>query len=144
MWFLDKFDEQYEKYEQCKKDVEQSIKEKGEYKFDKNDKCYNFINKGSFNYEYRHKFIMELGELVKGKIVNFETPEYRKCVDNMKDQVLKYGSIMYYNGHECHDELFKYQTSKYKNTKISDKISDWKPGYEKITYKYIGFTISKV
>lgn len=140
MWFSNKYDEQYEK---CKKDIEDTIKEKGKYKFDKKDKCYNMISDGSFMEQYRHKFVMEHNNFIKGKLCEFEKPEFRKCIDTMKEKVDKNKISTYYKDGECHDELFNYKSKTYHKHIISDKVTEYSGSCELVTNKYIGFTITK-
>ena len=140
MWFTNKYDEQYE---QCKKDIEDTIKEKGKYKFDKNDKCYNMISNGSFMEQYRHKFVMEHNNFIKGKLCEFEKPEFRKCLDTMKEKVDKNKTATYYKDCECHDVLFNYKSKKYSKHMISDKVTEYNGSSELVINKYIGFTITK-
>jgi hypothetical protein len=61
----------------------------------------------------------------------------------MKEEVEKNKNVRYFIDTDCHDQLFNYKSKKYNNHKISDYIHEYNGNYERVTNKYIGFTISK-
>jgi len=132
-----------EQYETCKNDIENKIKEKKQYKFTNEDKCFGAISFGLFMDKYRHKYIIDQNEFIKGKLVEHKSQEYVKCKDKMKENIEQNGFARYYKDNECHNYLENLKSKKYQIETIKDKIIEYNGNNELIHYKYIGFIVKK-